>query len=173
MMQIQDVKQNTNIIDIALRLGLEVRSNKSRCFHPENHANGDRTPSLSFSPSRGVFKCFGCGIGGDVFNLVQQVKACKFPEAYCFITGEEFAPRRGGIDRTISDEDADNVCNFIYRNKPVPENYPCNECLDLFETTKIEIDVDFITSIVKCAKCGTKSRLDFRNGDIFEYRRLP
>ena len=74
MKSIQDVKHNTNIIDIALKLGMEVRGNKCRCFHPENHANGDRTPSLSFSPSRGVFKCFGCGIGGDVFSLVQQVR---------------------------------------------------------------------------------------------------
>ncbi len=172
MLKIEDVKQNTNIIDIALRLGLEVRGNKSRCFHPENHANGDRTPSLSFSPSRGIFRCFGCGIGGDVFNLVQQSKECSFPEAYCFITGEKFAPRRGGIDRSINSEGIDNICNFIYRNKPVPETYPCHECLDLFENTKIEIDVDFITRVVKCSNCNTKSRLEFRNSALFEYRRL-
>ncbi len=168
----QNVKLNYNIIDVAMNLGLEIRSNKSRCFHPENHANGDRTPSLSFSPSRGIYKCFGCGIGGDVFTLVQQVKGCSFPEAYCFITGEKFAPRRGGIDKSISSEEIDNICNFIYRNKLVPETYPCDECLDLFENTKIAIDDDFITRVVKCAKCGTKSRLDYCNGDIFEYRRL-
>ncbi len=171
-MDILDVKQNTNIIDIAQKLGLEVRGNKCRCFHPENHANGDRTPSLSFSSARGVFKCFGCGVGGDVFSLVQQVKGCKFPEAYCFITGEKFAPRRGGIDKSVSSEDMDNICNFIYRNEPVPETYPCNECLVMFEETRTEID-DFIARVVKCAKCGTKSRLDFRNSELFEYRRLP
>jgi len=173
MIQIQDVKQNTNIIDIALRLGLKVRSNKSRCFHPENHANGDRTPSLSFSPSRGIFKCFGCGIGGDVFNLVQQAKECSFPEAYYFITGERIAPRPGGIDRSISNEGIDNICNFIYRNKPVPETYPCNGCLDLFEKTRTEVEVDFVARVVHCSECNAKSRLEFRNGGIFEYRRLP
>jgi hypothetical protein len=171
-MKIQVIKQNTNIIEIAIRLGLDVRSNKSRCFHPENHANGDRTPSLSFSPSRGIYKCFGCGIGGDVFSLVQQAKECSFPEAYCFITGEKFTPRRGGIDKSINSEDVDNICNFIYRNKPVPEVYPCDECLRLFENTRKATDVYFITRVVKCTKCGAKSRLDFRNGDIFEYRRL-
>jgi hypothetical protein len=172
MIKIEDVKQNTNIIDIALKLGLEVRGNKCRCFHPENHSNGDRTPSLSFLPSRGVYKCFGCGIGGDIFALVQQVKGCKFPEAYCFITGEKFAPKRGGIDRYVSSEDMDNICNFIYRNKPVPGAYPCNECRGLFERTRIETDDDFIARVVKCSKCGTKSRLDFRNGKLFEYRSL-
>jgi hypothetical protein len=171
-MDIQAVKRNTNILDIATRLGLEVRGNKSRCFHPENHANGDRTPSLSFSPAQGIFKCFGCGIGGDVFTLIQQVKGFNFSEAYCFITGEKFAPRRGGIDKSISIEDIDNICNFIYRNKPIPETYPCEECLDLFENTRLIINVDFITRVVKCSKCNMKSRLDFRNGDIFEYRRL-
>ena len=172
-MRIQDIKQNTNIIDIATRLGLEVKGNKCRCFYPVNHVNGDKTPSLSFSPSRGIFKCFGCGTGGDIFNLVQQVKGCGFSEAYCFITGEKFAPRRGGIDKSVSSEDIDNICNFIYRNKPVTETYPCDECLGLFKNTRLKTDVDFITRVVKCAKCGTKSRLDFRNGDIFEYRRLP
>ncbi len=171
-MNIQKVKQNVNIIDIAIRLGLEVGGNRSRCFHPENHANGDRTPSLSFSPSRGIFKCFGCGIGGDVFTLVQQVKGFNFSKAYCFITGEKFAPRRGGIDRSINNEDVDNICNFIYRNEPIPEDYPCNGCLDLFENVKLEINADFITRVVKCSNCNTKSRLDFRNGELFEYRRL-
>ena len=173
MIQVQDIKQNTNIIDIALRLGLEVIGNKSRCFHPESHANGDRTPSLSFSPSRGIFKCFGCGIGGDVFSLVQQAKECSFPEAYYFITGERIAPRPGGIDRSISNEGIDNICNFIYRNEPVPETYPCNECLVLFEKTRTEMDDDFVTRVVKCEKCGTKSRIGFHNGDLFDYRRLP
>ncbi len=173
-MDIQDVKQNTNIINIALNLGLEVRSNKSRCFNPENHANGDRTPSLSFSPSRGIYKCFGCGIGGDVFSLVRQVKGCSFPEAYCFITGEKFAPRRGGIDKSINSEDIDNVCNFIYRNKPI-KSYPCENCNDLFEKMRIEVEVDFdfVTRVVNCGKCNAKSRLDFRNGSLYEYRRLP
>lgn len=171
-MNIQDVKQNTNIIDIALKLGMEVRGNKCCCFHPENHANGDRTPSLSFSSARGIFKCFGCGIGGDVFALVQQVKCCKFPEAYCFITGEKYAPRRGGIDRSISNEGVDNVCNFIYRNKQELKTYPCTECLTEFENVKSGINDDFIACVVKCTKCGAKSRLDFRNGELFEYRRL-
>ncbi len=172
MLKIQDIKRNSNIVDIALRLGLEVRSNKSHCFYPVNHANGDRTPSLSFSPSRGIFKCFGCGIGGDVFSLVQRVRGCSFPEAYCFVTGEKYAPKRGGIDRSINSEDIDNICNFIYLNKPIPEAYPCNGCHDLFETMRLEINDDFITRVVKCSKCNTKSRLDFRNGELFEYRRL-
>jgi len=173
MKSIQDVKQNTNIIDIAQKLGMEVRGNKCRCLQPENHTNGDRTPSQSFLPSRGIYKCFGCGIAGDVFSLVQQVKGCKFPEAYCFITGDKFAPRRGGIDRSTNSEDIDNICNFIYRNKPVSETYPCNECMDTFEKTRTEIEDDFVARVVKCAKCGTKSRLDFRNRELFEYRRLP
>ena len=172
MIKIQDVKQNINIIDIALKLGMDVRSDKSRCFHPENHANGDRTPSLSFSSSRGIFKCFGCGIGGDIFALVQQVKGCKFPEAYCFITGEKLAPRRGGVDRAINSEDIDNICNFIYHNQPAPGDYPCDECFGLFDSTRITIDIDFTTRVVKCSRCSAKSRLDFRNGDIFEYRRI-
>ncbi len=56
--------------------------------------------------------------------------------------------------------------------KPFQKLTHAMNVLDYLRIQKIEINADFITRVVKCAKCGTKSRLDFRNGDIFEYRRL-
>jgi DNA primase len=44
-------------------------------FHQE------RTPSFSVDPARGLFHCFGCGAGGDVYGFLQQVEARSFPHA--------------------------------------------------------------------------------------------
>src|SRR3712207_5419676 len=44
-------------------------------FHDE------KTPSLNIRPSRGTFHCFGCGVGGDVFEFVQRIEVIGFAEA--------------------------------------------------------------------------------------------
>ena len=44
-------------------------------FHQE------KTPSFSVSPSKQIFKCFGCGAGGDVFTFVQLREKVEFLEA--------------------------------------------------------------------------------------------
>ncbi len=44
-------------------------------FHQE------KTPSFSVSPTKQLFYCFGCGVGGDVFKFVMQIENLTFPEA--------------------------------------------------------------------------------------------
>ncbi|HLY33869.1 MAG TPA: DNA primase [Jatrophihabitantaceae bacterium] len=44
-------------------------------FHDE------KSPSLSVSPAKGLFHCFGCGVGGDVIRFVQQIEHVEFAEA--------------------------------------------------------------------------------------------
>ncbi len=44
-------------------------------FHEEN------TPSFSVSPSKGFYKCFGCGKGGNAFTFLMEMEGLKFPEA--------------------------------------------------------------------------------------------
>jgi len=58
------VKDSVDIVDAAERYGLDVgRNKKALCpFHD------DKNPSLSFKNQR--FKCFACGAGGDVIDLV-------------------------------------------------------------------------------------------------------
>ncbi|MBI3292699.1 MAG: DNA primase [Elusimicrobia bacterium] len=48
----------------------------ARCpFHEE------RTPSFSVNPAMGLFKCFGCGVGGDAFKFVMLMEHLTYPEA--------------------------------------------------------------------------------------------
>lgn len=44
-------------------------------FHPED------TPSFYVSPSKGIFKCFGCGVGGDVIKFVSLYENVDYWEA--------------------------------------------------------------------------------------------
>jgi len=53
--------------------------------HPE------KTASFSANPAKGLFHCFGCGAGGDVFKLVQQAEGVTFSEA------ADILARRAGI----------------------------------------------------------------------------
>jgi len=52
------------------------RSWKGLCpFHNE------RTPSFTVDRDKGLYHCFGCGVGGDVIHFVRQVDRLDFPEA--------------------------------------------------------------------------------------------
>lgn len=59
----------------------------------------ERTPSFTVSPSKQLFKCFGCDAGGDVLSLVQLKEGLDFPAAL------EFLARRAGIELQREDED--------------------------------------------------------------------
>src|SRR5437870_679277 len=44
-------------------------------FHP------DKGPSLSVSPSKGLYFCFGCGAGGDAIKFLREIENLNFTEA--------------------------------------------------------------------------------------------
>lgn len=77
--QIERIREATNIVDLAsehVRLKKRGRNFIGLCpFHNE------KTPSFNVLEDKGIFKCFGCGKGGDVFSFVMQMEALTFPEA--------------------------------------------------------------------------------------------
>ncbi|MFL5764598.1 MAG: DNA primase [Bacteroidia bacterium] len=44
-------------------------------FHDE------KTPSFYVSPAKGIYKCFGCGKGGNSINFVMDIEKLTYPEA--------------------------------------------------------------------------------------------
>jgi DNA primase len=51
-------------------------------FHQE------KTPSFTVNDSKQMFKCFGCGVGGDVLDFVQQIYRLDFREAVTALATE-------------------------------------------------------------------------------------
>ncbi|HEX2438049.1 MAG TPA: DNA primase [Methylomirabilota bacterium] len=43
--------------------------------------HGEKTPSFTVNPRKGIFHCFGCGVGGDVFGFLMRQDRLSFPEA--------------------------------------------------------------------------------------------
>jgi DNA primase len=59
-----------------VRLKRRGRKYQGLCpFHDE------KTPSFSVDPDRGLYYCFGCHEGGDIFKFVMQTEGLSFPEA--------------------------------------------------------------------------------------------
>lgn len=60
--------------------------------------HGEKTPSFKVNPSTGLWHCFGCGDGGDVFSYVQRRESLDFPDAIRYLAdraGIELSEERG------------------------------------------------------------------------------
>jgi DNA primase len=51
-------------------------------FHDE------KTPSFTVSPSKNIYKCFGCGKGGDPVRFIMDHENMSFPEAIRFLAAK-------------------------------------------------------------------------------------
>lgn len=89
---LERIRQAVNLVELfeGVTTVRKVRGSfKALCpFHSE------KTPSLSIDPARGLYHCFGCGVGGDVFTFVQETQGLSFVEAM-----EMLADRAGIVVR--------------------------------------------------------------------------
>lgn len=73
------VKDETDIVELVgkyVRLQAAGASYKGLCpFHQE------KTPSFHVNPARQLYKCFGCGVGGDAISFLMEIEGLGFPEA--------------------------------------------------------------------------------------------
>jgi DNA primase len=76
---VEHVRNSVSIIDLVggyIRLKKSGKDYSALCpFHQE------KTPSFLVSEAKQIFKCFGCGAGGDVFKFVSLIENLSFPEA--------------------------------------------------------------------------------------------
>jgi DNA primase len=47
--------------------------------------HNEKTPSFTVTPKRGIYKCFGCGKGGDVVNFLMEHEHFNYPEALKYL----------------------------------------------------------------------------------------
>jgi DNA primase len=75
----EKVKQQADIVGVVgeyIRLKKSGQNFTGLCpFHAE------KSPSFAVHPTKQIYHCFGCGVGGDVFKFVMEMEKCAFPEA--------------------------------------------------------------------------------------------
>lgn len=49
----------------------------------------EKTPSFVVSPQKQIFKCFGCGVGGNVFSFIQEIEKVDFRDAVKLLAEKE------------------------------------------------------------------------------------
>lgn len=76
---VDDLKSHADIVQVVqerVQLRRSGATYKGLCpFH------GEKTPSFHVYGDKGFFKCFGCGLGGDVIKFVELYDKVSFPEA--------------------------------------------------------------------------------------------
>ena len=90
MDEVAEVKSKLDITEVVggyVQLKQSGRNLKAPCpFHPE------KTASFMVSPEKGIFHCFGCNEGGDIFVFVQKMEGLDFRGAL------EMLARRAGVE---------------------------------------------------------------------------
>lgn len=76
---IQEVMNRADIIDV---VGQFVRLKKRGTNHIANCPfHNEKTPSFYVSGAKGIYKCFGCGRGGNVVTFIQEHEKLTYPES--------------------------------------------------------------------------------------------
>jgi len=75
----EEIKEKIDLLDFLkgyLKISKAGKSYKAVCpFHKE------KTPSFMISPERQIWRCFGCGEGGDIFKFLMRYENIEFYEA--------------------------------------------------------------------------------------------
>ncbi|HTA62471.1 MAG TPA: DNA primase [Bacteroidia bacterium] len=50
--------------------------------------HGEKSPSFTVSPSKGIYKCFGCGKAGNSVNFIMEHESLSYPEALRYIAAK-------------------------------------------------------------------------------------
>ena len=91
---LEDILRRTDLVQL---VGRRVKLNRrGRVYWGCCPFHKEKTPSFNVNPSKQMWKCFGCGAGGDVFKFVQEI------EHVDFVTAVEQLATKVGIQLTYT-----------------------------------------------------------------------
>jgi DNA primase len=125
---VETIKQKLSIESVVgsyVKLERSGKNFRACCpFHNE------KTPSFQVTPDLGIYYCFGCHKGGDIFNFVQEIEGVSFVEARKMLADkagvslDEYkneAPSKTSLLREIMDNAAKHYEVGLRTSKPVVE----------------------------------------------------
>ncbi len=80
---VEEVRRNNDIVDV-ISSYVKLKKSGSNYFGLCPFHN-EKSGSFSVSPSRQMYKCFGCGKGGSVITFIMEYENYNFPEAVQFL----------------------------------------------------------------------------------------
>jgi DNA primase len=75
--------------------------------------HGEKTPSFHVSVSKGIYKCFGCGKGGDSVRFIMDHEKYSYPEALKFLAQKYNIEVEETVE-TVQDVEAQNARESLY-----------------------------------------------------------
>ncbi|MGF1924827.1 MAG: DNA primase, partial [Bacteroidia bacterium] len=84
--------------------------------------HGEKTPSFHVSVSKGIYKCFGCGKGGDSVRFVMEHEKYSYPEALKFLAQKYNIEVEETVE-TVQDVEAQNARESLYIVSQFAANY--------------------------------------------------
>ncbi len=115
---IEQVRESNDIVEVVSDHVTLTRRGKSflgLCpFHEDKH------PSLNVSQDKQIYKCFACGVGGNVFTFLMEMERVSFIEAV-----KELADRAGiSLPETPSDSpETERVLDALYKANELARKY--------------------------------------------------
>lgn len=76
---VEAIKSRVDVISLISRYLTLTKSGSRYKGHCPFHK--DDTPSFYVDPEKGLWHCFGCGEGGDLFAFLMKIERISFPEA--------------------------------------------------------------------------------------------
>ncbi len=81
--KVNEVRERASIVEV---VGEYVSLRKSGAnYQGLCPFHGEKTPSFNVNPARGIFHCFGCGVGGNAVTFIMKIEGLSFPEAVRFL----------------------------------------------------------------------------------------
>ena len=113
----ENLKNSIDIVDIISNY-IEIKKAganfKANCpFH------GEKTPSFVISPSKQIYHCFGCSVGGDAIQFVMEYEKINYPEALEKIASMmnfSLEYSQGSSDHTETRRLLESVQGWYYKN---------------------------------------------------------
>lgn len=89
---IDRIRETVDLVDLISEVTKVKKS--GRTFMAVCPFHEEKTPSMSIDRARGLYHCFGCGKGGDLFSFVQETQGLDFAESL------DLLARKAGVTLT-------------------------------------------------------------------------
>jgi len=74
--------------------------------------HNEKTPSFTVSPTKGIYKCFGCGKGGNSVNFIMEHESLSYPDALRYLAKKyniEIAEEQASAEQIELDNERESI----------------------------------------------------------------